>query len=387
MSSLILSVSPENVERPYCFDMTRVRVYSIEELYYHCYHYWKQSIDDFIMGKLEDWIRIELGLSHISGQIAKIKDEYSSITEQYIRFLGLIDYFYDSELESLRKEIYKWEHKAEWEKCKEKADYFMAQEKPEEAMKWYMKAIVFDENPKIYNNMGVASMHMGWYRDAAYYFQKAYQKEPNSIPILLNLTDVYILQKNFKEAGKYLSQAAQLDDSQVIWYYYGELYNSMGNQKKAIEAYLKAISKGDHFDSYIKLARIYVQEKDFETAQAYLEKIKTSQRNEIYWMEYSKLYEAWDKKDLALEAVQKSISKNKNYIYSWIALARFQRRNNCLEEAEKAISEALRIDAENEEAQIEAAKIQKELGKEKEYRQSLKELINKWVHRYRQDTI
>ena len=104
-------------------------------------------------------------------------------------------------------------------------------------------------------------------------------------------------------------------------------------------------------------------------------------------MEYSKLYEAWDKKDLALEAVQKSISKNKNYIYSWIALARFQRRNNCLEEAEKAISEALRIDAENEEAQIEAAKIQKELGKEKEYRQSLKELINKWVHRYRQDTI
>ena len=204
---------------------------------------------------------------------------------------------------------------------------------------------------------------------------------------MLNLTDVYILQKNFKEAGKYLSQAAQLDDSQVIWYYYGELYNSMGNQKKAIEAYLKAISKGDHFDSYIKLARIYVQEKDFETAQAYLEKIKTSQRNEIYWMEYSKLYEAWDKKDLALEAVQKSISKNKNYIYSWIALARFQRRNNCLEEAEKAISEALRIDAENEEAQIEAAKIQKELGKGKEYRQSLKELINKWVHRYRQDTI
>mgnify|MGYP000860395927 CR=1 FL=1 len=387
MSSLILSVSPEIVERPYYFYMTKVRVYSIEELYYHCYHYWKQSIDDFLMGKLEDWIRVELGLSHISGQIAKIKDEFPSITEQYIRFLGLIDYFYDFELESLKKELYKWENKAEWEKCKEKADYFMAQDKPEEAMKWYKKAIVFEENAKVYNNMGVASMNMGWYEDASYYFQKAYQKEPQNIPILLNLADVYILKENFKEAGKYLTQAAKLDDSKIIWYYYGELYNSIGNKEKAIGSYLKAINKGDKFDSYIKLARIYTKEEEFEKAQDYLEKIQPSLRNEVYWMEYSNLYEAWGKKDLALEAVQNSIARNKNYIYSWIALARFHRRNKNLEEAQKAINEALRIDAENEEAKIEEAKTQKEQGKEKEYRLSLKGLINKWIHRYRQDTV
>ena len=104
-------------------------------------------------------------------------------------------------------------------------------------------------------------------------------------------------------------------------------------------------------------------------------------------MEYSNLYEAWGKKDLALEAVQNSIARNKNYIYSWIALARFHRRNKNLEEAQKAINEALRIDAENEEAKIEEAKTQKEQGKEKEYRLSLKGLINKWIHRYRQDTV
>lgn len=387
MPTLILSVSPEKVERPYHFYMTKVRVYSLEELLYHCYHYWKQSIDDFLMGKLEDWIRIELGLSHISGQITKIKDQFPSITEQYVEFLRVIDYFYDSELDSLRKEIFKWENKAEWEKCKEKADYFMAQNKPEEAMKWYKKAVVFEENQKLYNNMGVACMNMGWYEDASYFFGKAYQKEPNNIYVLLNLTDVYILKENYEEAEKYLSEAAKIDDSRMIWYYYGELFSHQGYEEQAIESYKKAIEKGDQFDSFIKLAKLYTTKKQYEKAKYHLEQIQPSLRNEVYWMEYANLYEARDKKDLALESIQNSIGKNKNYIYSWIALARFQRKNHQLEEAAEAIKEALRIDDENEEAKIEQAKIQKEQGQQKDYRMSLKELINKWIHRYRQDSM
>ncbi|KAE9633450.1 MAG: hypothetical protein PWP07_1000 [Epulopiscium sp.] len=387
MSSLILSVSPEKVERPYYFYMTKIKVYSLEELYYHCYHYWKQSIDDFLMGKLEDWIKNELGLDSVSGQIAKIKDEYPAITDQYIKFLGLIDYFYESELDLLRKEIFKWENKAEWEKCKEKADYFMGQNKPEEAIKWYKKAIVFEENGKLYNNMGVACMHMGWYEDATYFLSKANAMEPDNVSILLNLTEVYMLKDNYEQSAKYLSQAAKLENSQKIWYYYGELYRNQGNEKEAIEFYKRAIEKGDSFDSFLRLASIYIKRREFETAEDYLEQIKSNFRNEVYWFQYAKLYEAWNKDDLAIDCVQKSIEKNNKYIPSWVALARLYRKKRKLDEAISAIDEAIKINEEDEEAKLERARILKEKGKKEEYQFSIKELIKKWVHRYRQNSV
>ncbi|WP_058485678.1 tetratricopeptide repeat protein [Defluviitalea phaphyphila] len=387
MSSLILSVSPEKVERPYYFYITKIKVYSLEELYYHCYHYWRESIDDFIMGKLEDWIKNELGLISISGQIVKIKDQYSSITDQYINFLKLIDYFYESELELLRKEIFKWENKAEWEKCKEKADYFMKQNKPEEALKWYKKAIVFDENEKIYNNMGVAFMRLGLYEDATYFFTKANEKKPNYIPILLNLVEVNMLRKNYEEAGRYLNQAAMIEDSKTIWYYYGELYNHKGMEEEAVESYKRAIDKGDDFKSYISLAKFYVRKKEYDKAKECLDKIPASSRNEVFWLEYAKLYEILEKKNLIFEYIKKSIEKNPKYIYAWIALARFYRKDKNFEKAYEAIYKAFRIDDENDEAKLELAKIQKEEGNKKEYKFSIKQLIKKWIHRYRRGSM
>ena len=87
----------------------------------------------------------------------------------------------------------------------------MAQDKPEEAMKWY-KSHCIRRKCKSLQQYGVASMNMGWYEDASYYFQKLI-KRTSKHPNLLNLADVYILKENFKEAGKYLTQAAKLDDS------------------------------------------------------------------------------------------------------------------------------------------------------------------------------
>jgi tetratricopeptide (TPR) repeat protein len=387
MASLILSVSPEKVERPYYFYMTKIKVYSLEELYYHCYHYWKQSIDDFLMGKLEDWIKLELGLNSISSQIAKIKDEFPSITDQYVRFLDIIDYFYESELDTLRKEIFKWENKAEWEKCKEKADYFMAQNKPEEALKWYKKAIVYDENAKLYNNMGVACIHMGWYEDASYFLNKAYEKDSNSVSILLNLTEVYLLKGNYDQGAKYLKQAAKLEDSKTICFYFGELYRQQGSETEAIEFYKRAIQKGDKFDSYIRLSRLYLRRREYETAEDYLEQIPNSFRNEVYWMEYANLYESWNKEDLALDCIQKSIEKNKKYILAWVSLARLYRKKRKLDEAAKAIDEALKVNEEDEGAKLEKARIQKEEGKQEEYQFSIREIIKKWIHRFRQDSV
>lgn len=387
MSSLILSVSPETVERPYYFYMTKIKVYSIEELYYHCYHYWKQSIDDFLMGKLEDWVRVELGLSHISGQIKRIKDGQQSITEQYIGFLDLIDYFYESELDTLRKEIFKWENKAEWEKYKEKADYFMSLKKPEEAIKWYKKAIVFDENSKVYNNMGIACMHLGWYDDAAYFLTKANEKESNNLSILLNLTELYILKTDYEKAAEYLNEAAAMEDSKLIWFYYGELYNNQGSENEAVESYKRSIKKGDDYDSYIRLSRLYIGKRQYELAEDYLEQIPSKLRKEEYWLEYSNLYESWNKEELAIDYAQKSIEINKNYILAWVRLARLYRKKKKLEDASRAIQEALKINDEYEGAKLEQARIQKEQGKQKDYQGSLLELVKRWIHRYRHDSM
>jgi tetratricopeptide (TPR) repeat protein len=387
MTSFIRSISPEKAAHPYCFYTTNRNVYSLEELYYHCYHYWKQSVDDFLTGKLEEWIETNLGLHHIARQIAKVNDEKTSITDQYISFLGLIDYFYEKELNTLRNDIYCWENKADWERCKEKADDFMKQNKQQEAIKWYKKTLVFEENSKLFNNIGIAYMRNGQYNKAIYYLNKAHQKDPKNLEIILNIVQVSMMQQNYKQAAVYLNKASCDYNTKEIWFHYGELFFAVKEEKKAIEAYRTAIHLGSTLNAPMALARIYVKHQRYEKAVEQMKQVPQQRKNVIYWIEMANIYEQWGKEAEAIQYIEKSIVLDSKQILCWITLARLYRKKRLFIKAHEVIQQALQIDQEDEMALLEYARIQKDKGQEKDYQLSLKGILFKMIGRYRQKNI
>lgn len=383
--SLYMSLSPETVERPYYFHLTQKRVYSLEEMLYHCYHFWKQSIDDFLVGKLEEWIEKELQLPQIAAKIVWSKSRERSITKQYLAFLTITDYFYPEELTELKRQMLAWEHKAEWEKCKEKGDLLNQQQNVQEAIGWYQKALEYADHYTIFNNMGVAYMKGKQFAEALGCFEKAYDQDPGNSKILFNLIEVLLSMKKYHRAEEYLQKIGQRQKSKDLYYYYGELYRGRGDFSSAEEAFKKAIALGDDFRSYIRLGQLYTDQSNFEQAIQTVQQIPDQQR-EDYYMEVAYIFEKWGREEQAIQYAKQALAHNDRYIEPWILLAKLHRRRRELDMAQQAIEKALAINPGSESAQLESARIQKAQGRVKDYQFSLKSILKRWIGQYRQQT-
>jgi tetratricopeptide (TPR) repeat protein len=74
--------------------------------------------------------------------------------------------------------------------------------------KWYLKKalqLMEDDNPEILRCYGLCE-YWSWNREAGLqYLQKAYSANAFDAEIILNLVELYVVEKHFKEAEKYIS--------------------------------------------------------------------------------------------------------------------------------------------------------------------------------------
>lgn len=382
---VLLSVSPETVQKPYCFYMTQKKVYSLEELLYHCYFFWKQSIDDFLMGNLEQWIEEQLHLSHIASKITWIKNKEKTITDQYMGFLDIIEYFTADELHSIQKEMFRWEHKDEWEKCREKGDYLLQQHKLKEALQWYEKGLQLEEDALLLNNTGVAYMKLGEYDIAYQYLQRALDKKMDDPRLLLNLIEVSLCKKKTKKAQEYLKLAQKTASAKDLYFYEGELHQASGNYKKAEESYKKAVELGDQYISIVKLAGLYTKQNQYEEAVKTLQQI--SLKNPQYYIELAQIFYEWGRNEQAIKYAKEALEQDQTFIPGWLFLARLFREKKDLPSALEAVEKARSLSPEMDGVQLEYARIQKAQGKAKDYQYTLKSILKKWIERYRQGSL
>lgn len=381
-SVLILSLSPTDINKPYYFNATRKKIYSLEELFYHCYYFWKQSIDDFLSGTIEIWIEQELGLKYLSSKIQRIKDTQRSITDQYSAFLYLIDYFEDSEIAELKKEIYSWENMDQWKKYKEKADYYLECCEYIKAIELYKDALNINTDLAIINNLGLAYMKLGQFNKAMECFKQAQKMQFDNEMVILNIAEVYMLQQQYDMAYEILQRYDFLQNSPDALNVYGELECVRQNYDKAIEYFNRAHELGDSFMSLIKIAGIYSKQHKYRDTMSIMQKV-SDKENSRYYYEYAMMEYEFGNVNEAIVKAEKALTYNKKSIDVWLLLVKLYKRNKNVESAQRALLKIFEIDPDNEMAKLEYASLKKSNGLIKDYQDILKSILSRWKQRYR----
>lgn len=382
-SMLILSVSPESISRPYYFDSTHRKIYSLEELMYHCYYYWKQSIDDFLAGKIEIWIKEELKLPYLASRIEKIKDREHTITAQYSAFLDVIDYFEIDEINSITKEVYSWENMDQWQKLKEKGDIALENEQYTQAVKYYLEAIDINDNVTILNNLGVAYMKQEKFEDALMCLQKAHFKEPYNEDIVVNTAQVLMLQGDYETAKAQLKKFDFASKGWKAYKLYGEISYIQQDYENALIYFKKAIDLGDDFTSNIRIADIYSVLGEYKGAINAIEAIKDKD-NDQYYYNYARINYKFGKVRDAIIQAEQAVEINRKNLDAWILLVKLYKKIKDIPQAERALLKVFELDPDNDEAKLEYATLKKSKGLIKDYQEVLKGMLNKWKQRYRE---
>lgn len=381
---LILSISPTNDVKPYCFNSTHKRIYSLEELIYHCYYYWKQSIDDFLTGKMEIWISEELKLPYLASRIEKIKDREKTITSQYTAFLNIIDYLDNDDIISITKEVYSWENMDQWKKYKEKGDYALENGQYLEAIKRYLEAVDINDDVSVINNLGVAYMKQENYSDAMICFKKAHSKLPYDEDIVINMGELLYLQGEYDKVEECLEKYEFLENNPNTYILYGEIAYIKQDYEKSLEYFKKANKLGDKYKSLIRMADIYNIFGNYNYAVKAINELENKESLEYYY-NYAVINFKFGKVKEAIKQAEKAIEFDKRNIDIWIMLVKLYKKNRDIPQAEKALLKIFEIDPDNEQGKLEYATLKKSQGLIKDYQEILKGILNKWKQKFREE--
>ena len=379
---------------------------------YHVYHYWKQSVDDVTAPGLSSWVGDTLGLSFIASKIKEIA-RVEPFSERMLTFLRITPYFSEEELTALSSELLRWERRLEWETYKERADDLISRGEPDKAITLYRRALQYDENVFILNNLGVAYMQVEAHGEACRCFKRAIELEAdtgNGEPagrsgaagrsesagksdvnwkLMLHYSEALIAHGRFDEALRTISTGTGLSGASApaeaeadILYLRGELAAGLGNTDEAIEYLEQAIAISCADEYVFRLADIYASRRQFEKALEVLSRIKGDKPACL--MKVAEMHNLSDNLPAAITAIKKAIVIRPGYGELWVRLARYHRLNYDLPKAEEAIIKALTLDASSERARLEAARIQKNMGKTKAYQELLKGILAGFKSRYRE---
>jgi len=384
---LLLCVSQQPNETPYRFTGTGIQVYSFEEVLYHVYHHWKQSVDDISAPNLVSWVQDTLGLSFIA---TKMKDiaQVESFSERMLSFLALVEYFNEAELLELKPQLERWEKRLEWETYKERADDLMRRGEPSKAIALYRRALQFDENVPLLNNLSVAYMQIEAYETACMYLEQAQKLEPGNWELTLHYSEALIAAGRLEDAAKAIDHISATSPDSAdgdILYLRGELSLKMGQSTESIAFFERAIALSQEEQYVFRLADVYATRRQFEKALDILAQfIPEKESNLTCLMKEAELHNLADNLPSAISAIQKATEIKPGHLELWVRLARYHRLNYNIPKAEEAIAKALAIDASNERAVLENARIQKNMGRTKAYQQLLKGILAEFKTRYRE---
>jgi tetratricopeptide (TPR) repeat protein len=380
-----LCVSQHINETPYPFKATGIRVYSFEEALYHVYHYWKQSVDDFLSDELITWVNDTLGLSYLAARMKELT-RVGSFNQRMLGFLQLADYFSDRDLKSISQELTQWEMRMEWENLKERADDLINRSEPAKALTLYHRALQYGENAALLNNIGVAHMQSGAYKDAFLCLTRAL--------VLDKATDLRIV-LHYAEAAAYCRYYDKVEEALAA------AKGSKGHQ--ADVAYIKGLTAFERclwpeaiacFEQAIeltaggvplyvfKLADVYLHMRLFEKALAALERVAKKEMD--YFVKQAELHGLSGNAPAAAKCIQRALVLKENDASLWTKLAMYRRMDYDLTMADAAINKALSIAPENEYARLESARIKKALGRTREYQAILNQVLKGFKQRYRE---
>jgi len=377
---------------PYFFKATGIRVYSLEEALYHAYHYWRESVDELAQDNLASWVASQ-GISQVTSKVKSLSS-ITPLSKRLLAFLSIIEYFSKPELTALKTDLERWEHRLEWEKLKDRADHLVSRGEPAKALPLYHRALSYDENAILLNNMAIANMQLSNHQEAVKLFAKSQillsknttQEDSNSFAIALHYAEALTLNGDYEDARNALQTASnrhrpdtaansRLSSSETahIQYINGLMAYQQKDYPLALDHFKKAVAQEPEVTHYThKLAETYRQMHQYDKAITALEQSPGAPHH----VKMAEIYAAYGHTHMpeAIRHIRQAISQgDQSDVVLWTKLAEYYRKDYDNERANDAISHAL--PSKNTSALLENARIKKSLGRMREYRAGLSDVL------------
>lgn len=183
MGKLILC-SGERTKRPYGFNSSGVRIYSIEELCYYLYHHVYLIEENMFTQDLFDWIGSELRLPARAKKLKELRSRNADLKTIVTVILCSADYYSEYEIKSLLKTLDDVAGMPPVKRNCIKADNCLKNKNYMEAAAEYERIINSKEaaelSPEeygdVYHNLAVAKVHISGLKEASRLFSEAYAR-------------------------------------------------------------------------------------------------------------------------------------------------------------------------------------------------------------------
>lgn len=173
----------KRAEKPYYIETMEQEVFSLEEIMYLLYNAKFADGADFMNEKFIEWVRDELDEAEIAEEMSAV---YASSNASLKKFFLPIEqnnsYLTSAELSILNVKLEKFDHMTELESGKMSADNFLNRGKVTKAIHAYIKLLSNSRLTAdqahvagdVWNNLGLAYVKLGDYREAFGAFIRAY---------------------------------------------------------------------------------------------------------------------------------------------------------------------------------------------------------------------
>lgn len=378
---ILLSTNQTDITSGFKFKNTGITIYSFEEALYYYFNYWKDSENDFLTADFINWVSAELKQKDLAKSLKKLKS-IKRFSDRYIKFLEMIDYFSENELNGLKENLELWETRLTWEKYKEDGDLFASKGEFFKAINLYEKAKNHISSFEIYNNMGVAYSKLGNNDLAINCFEKAFSinKAYGKLneDIIFNLAEILLIENNIEKAK---DLTALLPEGENKFYLLG-LYNDVTNNIILSASFYNRAYNISQDDFYLyKIVDLYIKLEKYDVAMQYLDRIVN--KDNLYYYKLVQIYELTDKVDQAIMLILEKITSTKDDVFLLIELSKCYRLKGEFDSAEKVITIAQSYEPKNDKILLEKAIIKKELGLVKDFQIILNDILGSFKKQYR----
>lgn len=183
MGRLIYCIG-DKAKIPFYFQSTGVCVYTMEELCYYLFHNVETMEEDLAESQLVPWIRVELNMPERADFLSTLMERKSGIKDIVVSIFCSTDYYSQDEINHLIGKIDEYFELLPIERKRHHASAILRYGKTREALLEYQTILddrdfaqlSEEEQGAAYHNIAVLMAQNGQFRNAAKYFQTAYQK-------------------------------------------------------------------------------------------------------------------------------------------------------------------------------------------------------------------
>lgn len=189
----------------------------------------------------------------------------------------------------------------------------------EGAEKAYRQALKIEpDNKEALQGLGLLLRTKERFAEALPYLERHYQKEPTALSTIHGLLDCLEKIPNRKnDILNILQKTWQETKDPDLGIRYGEFLLDQNQTEEAKNILNNVVDLNKTAQTYTKIARIYLDRKEFEIAlQNYKLAVEMDENHAPAWGGLAECYQALDQHDNAVEAIEKAISLDpKNYNY------------------------------------------------------------------------